>query len=130
MSQLVDQDRRAPLGQKQKCEARRQHLVGLVESTCPEPAELVLLVNELLGAHAVPVVLAEKAQAGQPAGPLQAIKIVELPLLAVAEVLADLEVVGQPVDARLELGIDAPLAAVLNRFALKEFLALETGSGP
>ena len=74
---------------------------------------------------AIPVVLAEEPDAGEPAGALQAVEIVELPLLAGTEILADAEVVGQPVDPRLEAAVDTPLAAVLDPFALKELLALE-----
>ena len=130
MDELVDQDRRPPLGEKQERETGRQDLVRLVERTRPEPAELVLLVHQFFGAQAIPVVSAEKTHARQPAGPLQAIEIVKLPLLAVAEVLADLEVVGQPVDSRLELGVDSPLAAVLNRFRPGGIPGPETGGGP
>ena len=57
-----------------------------------KPAEPVLGVDELLGAVAIPVVLAEEADAGEPAGPLQAVEVVVLPLLADGEVLADAEV--------------------------------------
>ena len=55
-------------------------------------------MDQLLGAQAIPVVLAEEPDAGEPAGALQAVEIVELPLLAGTEILADLEVAGQPVD--------------------------------
>ena len=51
----------------------------------------------------------KNADAGQPAGPLQAVKIVKLPLLAVAEILPDLEVVGEPVDSGLEVRLIPPL---------------------
>ena len=125
VDELVDQDRRASLGQKQERETGRQDLVRLVERTHPEPAELVLFVNQFLGTQAIPVVPAEETHARQPPGTLQAIEIIELPLLAVAEILTDLEVLGQPVDSRLELAVDSPLAAVLDRFALEEFLALK-----
>ena len=87
MDELVDQDRRAPLGEKQERETGRQDLVRLVERALPEPAELVLFVNQFLGAQAIPVVPAEETQARQPAGALQAIEIIELPLLAVTEIL-------------------------------------------
>ena len=128
VAELVDQDRGAALGQEQEREAGRDRPVALDQRALPEARELVLLVDELLGPQAIPVVLAEEPQPAQPAGPLQAVKVVELPLLAVAVVLADLEVVGHPVDPALEAGADAPLAAVLDRLALEELLAPGTAS--
>ena len=119
VAELVDQDRGAALGQEQEREARRDDLVALDHGALPESREPVLLVHQLLGAQAIPVVLAEEADAPQPAGPLQAVEIVELPLLAAAVILAHLEVVGHPVDPALEAGTDGPLAAVRDHLALK-----------
>ena len=87
---------------------------------------MILVVNELFGAQAIPVVLTEEPDARQPAGALQTVEIVELPLVAGAEVLADLKVAGQPVDAALKASVDAPRAAFLDRFALEELAALES----
>ena len=80
------------LGQKQKREAGRQHRVVLDECAPPGTVELVLVVHQLFGAQAIPVVLTEEPDAGQPAGTLQTIEVVELPLLPGAEVLSDLKV--------------------------------------
>src|SRR5208337_1450030 len=99
--------------------------VSLDQRALPEARKLILLVNQLFGPQAIPVVLAEETQAAQPAGPFEAIKIVELPLLAVPVVLTDLEVVGQPVDPALEAGIGPPLAAVIDQLSMEGLLALE-----
>src|SRR5208337_3784874 len=125
VAELVDQDRRAALGQKQKREAGGDRPVSLDQRALPEARKLILLVNQLFGPQAIPVVLAEETQAAQPAGPFEAIKIVELPLLAVPVVLTDLEVVGQPVDPALEAGIGPPLAAVIDQLSMEGLLALE-----
>ncbi len=81
-------------------------------------------MDQLLGAQPIPVVLAEEPDARQAAGTFQSIEIVELPLLAAAEVLADVKVAGKPVDSALDVPVHASLAAVLNRFSLEEFLSL------
>ena len=109
VAELVDQHRGAALGQEQQREARREHGVVL-DRAAPrqKPESLSWLVHQLLGAQAIPVVLTEEPDAGQPAGPLEAIEVVELPLLAGAEVLADLEVAGQPVDPALEVAVGRP----------------------
>ena len=95
----------------------------------PEARELVLVVDQLLGPLAIPVVLAEEPLAGEPAGALQAVEVVIFPLLAVAEVLADAEVAGQPVDAALEVRVDAPLAAVAGSGRRRGIPAPGTASG-
>ena len=64
VAELVDQDRRPALGQEQEREAGRDDRVLLLDSPpLPEALELVLLVDELLGPLAIPVVLAEEPQA-------------------------------------------------------------------
>ena len=103
MAELVDQDRRAALGQEQEREAGGHDRV--LRDASPEARQPVLGVDELLGPQAVPVVLAEEADAREPAGPLQAVEEIVLPLLAHGEVLADAEVGRQPVDAALEVGV-------------------------
>ena len=82
-------------------------------------------MDQFFGAEAIPVVLAEEPNARESPGAFQAIEIVESPLLAAAEILIDLEVVGQPVDPGLKFRLAAPFAAVLDRLALEELLALE-----
>ena len=77
VAELVDQDRRPALGQEQQREARRQDRVVLDQCALPEAGELVLVVDQLLGAEAIPVVLAEEPDAREPAGPLQAVEIVD-----------------------------------------------------
>ena len=114
-----------PLARNKSAKLVATVLSALDQRTLPEARELVLLVDQLFGPHAIPVVLAEEPQAAQPAGTFQAVKIVELPLLAVAVVLAHLEVIGHPVDAALEAGTDSPLAAVLIGLSLEELLSLE-----
>ena len=100
---------RAALGQEQQREARRQDRIAFDQGTLPEPDELVLVVDQLLGPEAIPVVGAEESDAREPAGTLKPVEIVELPLLAVADVLLDLEVAGQPVDAGCRLRLMPPL---------------------
>jgi hypothetical protein len=53
----------------------------------------------------------------------------EFPLLATPEILTHLEVLGQQVDSRLELGVDSCVTAVLDLFALEEFLDLKPVRG-
>ena len=43
-----------------------------------------------------------------------------------AEILTNLEMVGQPVDASLEITIHSSFATVFDRISLEEFLTLET----
>src|SRR5208283_931329 len=124
-AQLVDQDRRAALGQEQKREAGCDRPVGLDQRALPEARKLVLVVNQLFGPEAIPVVPAKEANPREPAGPLEAIKVVELPLLAVPVVLTDLEVVGQPVNPALEADAGPPLAAVVDQLSMEKLLALE-----
>ena len=103
VAELVDQHGRPALGQEEQREAGADQ--GLIlEEPDPGPVaeELVLLVDELLGPLAIPVVVAEEALARQPAGALQAVEVVILPALAVAEVLPDEEVARHPVDGALE----------------------------
>ena len=115
-----------PLARKSR--AKLVASTGSLSTKLPSPGtiELVLVVHELFGAQAIPVVLTEEADARQPAGAFQAVEVVELPLLAGAEVLADLKVAGQPVDAALKVSVDAARAAVLDRFALQELAALKS----
>ncbi len=122
--QLVDQHRRAALGQEHEREAGREDRVVLHQGALPGAVGLILVVHQFLGAHAVPVVRAEVADAGQPAGALESVEVVELPLLSAAVVLADLEVAGQPVDPHRQLGIGPALAAVLDLVVLEVLLAL------
>ena len=57
-------------------------------------------MDQLLGAQAIPVVLAEEAHAGQPAGPLEAVEVVESSTAGRApKFWLTVEVGGQPVDA-------------------------------
>ena len=77
------------------------------------------MAHDLFGAQAIPVVLPEETNAGEPAGPLEAVEIVEFPLLAVPEVLLDVEVVGQPIDALSQADVESAFAAVANRLALE-----------
>src|SRR5262249_37744497 len=123
--ELVDQDRRPSLGQEQDREAGGEDRVVLDQGALPEPAEPVLVAHELPGSQPVPVVGAEEPDTRQPPGSLQAVEIIELPLLAGAEILADVEVPGQPVDASLQAPADSALAAVLDLLALEELLPLE-----
>ena len=116
-AELVDQDRRATLGQEQQGQARPDDLV--LAASGPEPRELVLGADQLFGTQAIPVVPAEETQAGQPPGPLEPIKVVDLPLLAMPEILANVKVARQPVDATIQEGIECSLAAVMDRLALK-----------
>ena len=104
VAELVDQDRRAALGQEQQREARRHQLVLLV-GPAPEARELVLVVDQLLGAQAIPVVLAEEPDAGEPPGPLQSVEIVDTSSCwPCPKFWPHLEVAGEPVDAALEVG--------------------------
>ena len=83
-------------------------------------------MHELFGTQAIPVVLTEEADAGQPAGALEPVKVVKLPLGAGAEILADLKVAGEPVDAALKTAVDAAGATVLDRFTLQELSTLKS----
>ncbi len=56
------------------------------------PESLFCSADQLLGAQAIPVVLAEETHAGEPPGPLQSVKVVELLLLAMAQILAHVKV--------------------------------------
>ena len=62
----------------------------------------------------------KNADSREPAGAFQAVEVVMLPLLAHAEVLADAEVGRHPVDAAPEVGVEAPLAAVVNQRSLED----------
>ncbi len=90
MAELVDQERSAALGQEQQGEAGR-HQVVLLAAALPEPGQLVLMRDQLFGAQAIPVVLAEEPHAGEPPGALESVKVIVLPLLAVADILVDVE---------------------------------------
>ena len=94
----------------------------------PEPRELVLRADELFGAEAIPVVLPEETHAGQPPRPLEPIEIIDLVLLAMPEILANIEVGCQPVDATIQKRIKCALAAVMDRLALQRFEALKSSS--
>ena len=76
VAELVDQDRRPALGQEQQREAGRDQAVLLEQRPLPEAREVVLVVDQLLGPLAIPVVLAEEPLPGEPAGALQAVEVV------------------------------------------------------
>ena len=91
------------------------------------PESLFCVVDQLLGAQAIPVVLAEETDAGEPPGPLESVEIIVFPLLAMAEILVDVEVVGQPVDASQQDGRRIrPLPQSMDRVALEVFEALKS----
>ena len=62
MSQLVDQDWCSPFAQKQQGEACCQDLVAFDQWALKEPRYLDVLLDQFLGAQAVPIVLAEEPQ--------------------------------------------------------------------
>ena len=125
MAQLSDQDRRPALRQKQERKAGRQNIVLLLELAFPGPAELVSIFDKFLGAQAIPVMIVKEPYAREPAGSLQAVEVVEPPLLAGTEVLADREVTGQPVDSGLDVAVDSTFATVLDRLANENLAALD-----
>ena len=86
--------------------------------------------DDLFGAQAIPVVLPEEPHPGEPAGSLERVEVIESPLLAVAEVLLHVKVVGQPIDALAQAGVESPFAAVANGFALKVLETLDTAASP
>src|SRR5208337_473134 len=102
VAELVDQDRRAALGQEQYREAGGHD--GLLRDASPEARQPVLGADQLFGPLAIPVVLAKEANPREPAGPLHPVEKIVLPLLAHREVLADGEVAREPVDGVLEMG--------------------------
>ena len=103
-----------PFGEKEERKAGREHGIGLDEAASPGAVQLVLVMHQLLGAEAIPVVLTEEANAREPAGTLETVQVVELPLMAGAEVLSDLKMAGEPIDASLEASIHASRAALLD----------------
>ncbi len=109
-----------PLARKSRAKLVEIDRVALVLRAPPEAVELVLVVDELLGPFAIPVVVAEEADAAEPAGPFEAVEVIVFPLLAGAEVLADLEVGGDPANAGLEVGVGRALAAVLDAVVADE----------
>jgi hypothetical protein len=127
-AQLVDQDGRAPLGEEQNRETGRQDLFRFVECAHPEASEFLLLVNELLGAQQVPIVPVKKADASQAADPLQAVEIIKLPLLAVAEILPNEEIAGEPIDSRLDVATGSAITTVTDVIAVKELLTLDVSA--
>ena len=68
---------------------------------------------------------AKEANPREPAGPLQPVEKIVLPLLAHREVLADGEVAREPVDGALEIGTGGSLAAVVNQRSLEILGALK-----
>ena len=98
----------AALGQEQQGEARRQDRVALVQRHPARTREsLSWLVDELLGAQAIPVVLAEEPHAGQPAGALQPVEIVDTSIAGrCRSSRSTWKCAGQPVDTRAEAGVD------------------------
>ena len=114
-----------PLARNSSAKLVARTLFDSTSAPCQYPPELVLLVDQFLGAEPIPVVLAEEPNARESAGAFQAVEIVEFPLLAAAEILTDLEVAGQPVDPGLEVAVDSSFSAVLDRLALEKLLALE-----
>ena len=81
-----------PLARNSK--ARLVPTISFSPRPAPEPRKLVLCVDQLFGAQAIPVVLAEETHAGQPPGALEPVKVIDLVLLAVAEILVNVEVVA------------------------------------
>ncbi len=124
VSKLVDQDGRAALGQEEKGETGGDQVVLLGESY-PESPQLVLSADQFLGAEPIPVETAEEPDAGEPAGALKGIEVVMLPNRAVSEVLADLKMAAQPVDAVRDSRVQPSLAAIVDHMAFEELLALE-----
>ena len=126
VAELVDDHGCPPLGEEQEGETSRDRRVTLVLLASPEPFEPVLVVDQLLGPFAIPVVVAEETNPAQPAHTFEAIEIVIFPLLVGAEVLTDVEVGRDPADAGFEVGVGRTPAAVLDVVVADEpFGALE-----
>src|SRR5262249_16782001 len=125
VAELLHQDRRAALGQEQHREAGRHDFTALQQGAPPGPRSRVLLLDQFLGAKAIPAVLAEEPNARQPPRPLEAVEIVIPPGLAPAEVLSDLEMGVQPVDPAQEVVVEGALAAVPDLLPVERLLPLE-----
>ena len=109
VTEFIDDDRDSPLREEEKGEAG---VVDLPESlvSAERPGAVWLLSEggrggELSGARAVPVVIAEKATAGQSAGPLHRVEVIEVPIVVAARIGANTEVSPKPIDSRLDVAV-------------------------
>ena len=92
----------------------------------PESRKFVLRAHQLLGTQPIPVVLAEEPHTGQPPRPLEPIKIIDLVLLAMPEILTHVKMVRQPVDAPIQERIKCSFAALTDLFAFQMLEALKS----
>ena len=119
-----------PLARNSRAKLVADELV-LLTAAAPEPRELVLRADDLLGAQAIPVVLAEEPHAGEPAGPLEPVEVVVSSTAGrgrssgvTSKWLASQ---SMPV---AEAGVEAPLAAVVDRLALEVLETSDIASSP
>ena len=128
MGELVDQDGRPPLGQEQQREARRRSARSPGRLRARNPSSRVLLANELLGTLAIPVVLAEEADAGEPAGPLQPVEVIVPPAWPLPKFWPTWKWLASQSSPTGELAVVTALAAVLDRLAVEDIRVLRSSS--
>ena len=104
---LGHDDRAAAFGEEQQRHRGADARFALgVPVAFPEVRERILFADQELGAFAIPVVVADEAVGGEPAGAFEAVEIVVEARLAAAggaRVVIDGEAIAEPVDGAVEL---------------------------